>query len=345
LGTRQIIGLANYKGCDILSSMIEPSRRQFIRNAGLAAGGAAVFRYLRRVHASNDVDVILQAANAQTDPVAAMRAQMGAAPIVTTKLADRLQMLSGPGGNVVVLHGPDGKLVVDSFLQPAWTKLKATLDGFDGAAIKTLVNTHWHLDHTDNNGHFRDSGAGILAHVNTRTRLTQPHDLMGMHFDPLPAGSLPTDTFTDKRSLTMNGELVSLVHVPPAHTDTDIFIHYTKANVLHMGDVFFNGTYPFIDTSTGGNVNGMIAGADRALAMTNARTRIVPGHGPLSDHAGLLTYRRVIATIRDRVQTLKRSKKTLEQVQAAKPSAQFDAAWGKGTMSPNDFIALVFNTL
>src|SRR4029453_933844 len=130
LGTRQIIGLANYKGCDILSSMIEPSRRQFIRNAGLAAGGAAVFRYLRRVHASNDVHVILQAATAQTDPVAAMRAQMGAAPIVTTKLADRLQMLSGPGGNVVVLHGPDGKLVVDSFLHQTGQKRKRRSHGF-----------------------------------------------------------------------------------------------------------------------------------------------------------------------------------------------------------------------
>src|SRR4029453_15988125 len=128
--------------------------------------------------------------------------------------------------------------------------------------------------------------------------------------------ALPTDTFTDKRSISMNGELVTLAHVPPAHTDTDIFVHYTKANVLHMGDVFFNGMYPFIDVSTGGNINGMIAGADRALAMTNARTRIVPGHGPLSDHAGLLKYRKVIATIRDRVRTQKRAKKTLAQVQA-----------------------------
>jgi glyoxylase-like metal-dependent hydrolase (beta-lactamase superfamily II) len=112
-----------------------------------------------------------------------------------------------------------------------------------------------------------------------------------------------------------------------------------------MGDVFFNGTYPFIDASTGGNINGMIAGADRALAMTNARTRIVPGHGPLSDHAGLLKYRRVIATIRDRVREMKRAKKTLTQAQSAKPSAQFDAEWGKGMVAPSDFVALVYNTL
>jgi glyoxylase-like metal-dependent hydrolase (beta-lactamase superfamily II) len=325
--------------------MTASSRREFIRHAGVIAGGAAVLRRIPVLHASTDLDDRVQAAGTRTDSVAAMRAQMGAAPITTTKLGDRLLMLSGPGGNVVALHGPDGKLVVDSFVQPAWPKLKSTLDALDGGAIKTLVDTHWHFDHTDNNGHFRETGAGILAHVNTKARLTQPHDLLGMHFEPSPTESLPTDTFTDKRSLNMNGELVTLVHVPPAHTDTDIFIHYTKANVLHMGDVFFNGTYPFIDVSTGGNINGMIAGADRALAMTNARTKIVPGHGPLSDHAGLLTYRRVIATIRDRVQTLKRSKKTLAQVQAARPSAQFDAAWGKGMMKPDDFIALVYNSV
>ena len=286
----------------------------------------------------------MQAPTAQSDALATLRAQMGSVPITILRLSDRLVLLSGPGGNVVVLHGSDGKLVVDSFLQPAWPQLKSILDGL-GGTVRTLIDTHWHFDHVDNNAHFREAGATVLAHVNTKTRLTQPHNLMGMSFEPAAAGALPTDTFTDKRSLTMNGELVTVTHVPPAHTDTDVFVHYTRANVLHMGDVFFNGAYPFIDTSTGGNINGMIAGADRALAMTSARTKIVPGHGPLSDHAGLLRYRRVIATIRDRVRAMKRDKKTLAQVQAARPSAQFDAEWGKGMMAPNDFIALVYTTL
>jgi cyclase len=323
--------------------MIEPSRRDFLRSAALIAGGGAVIRRrspLLSAHAET-----AQAGAATTDAVSALRAQMGAVPIKANRLSDRLVMLSGPGGNVVVLHGSDGKLVVDSFMQPAWPQLKSTLDALGSGAIRTLIDTHWHFDHVDNNGHFRDTGATVLAHVNTRTRLTQSHDLAGMHFAPVAAGGLPTDTFSDRRSLTINGELVAVTHVAPAHTDTDVFIHYTRANVLHMGDVFFNGMYPFIDLSTGGNINGMIAGADRALAMTNARTRIVPGHGPLSDHAGLLKYRRVIATIRDRVREMKRSKKTLAQVQAARPSAEFDAEWGKGTMSPADFIALVYNTL
>ena len=326
--------------------MNDSSRRQFLYCAGLFAGGATVLRYVPRGVIATPIDAKMrQAAATQADPLAAMRAQMGGMPIETTKLADRLVMLSGPGGNVVVLHGPDGKLVVDSFLQPAWPRLKSTLDGLDGGPVKTLIDTHWHFDHSDNNGNFHATGAAVLAHTNTKKRLMQPHDVGGMHFDPAPADALPTDTFTDKRSLTVNGELVALSYVPPAHTDTDIFVHYTKANVLHMGDVFFNGMYPFIDASTGGNINGMIAGADRALAMTNARTKVVPGHGPLSDHAGLLRYRKVIGTIRDRVRTQKRAKKTLAQVQASKPSAEFDATWGKGMMAPNDFVALVYNTL
>src|SRR6185312_734914 len=168
LGARQIIGLANYKCWDILSRMTASSRREFIRHAGVIAGGAAVLRRIPGLHASTDLDDRVQAAGTRTDSVAAMRAQMGAAPITTTKLGDRLLMLSGPGGNVVALHGPDGKLVVDSFVQPAWPKLKSTLDALDGGAIKTLVDTHWHFDHTDNNGHFRETGAGILADVNTK---------------------------------------------------------------------------------------------------------------------------------------------------------------------------------
>ncbi len=321
--------------------MIEPSRREFLRSAAMIAGGAAVSRHLPSAPAAEAG----QGGAAATDAVVALRAQLGSVPIAASRLTDRLVMLSGPGGNVVVLHGSDGKLVVDSFMQPAWTQLKSTIDGLGGGAVRSLIDTHWHFDHVDNNAHFRETGASVLAHVNTRTRLTQAHDLLGMHFEPAPPSGLPSDTFSDKRSVAMNGELIAVIHVPPAHTDTDVFVHYTRANVLHMGDVFSNGMYPFIDASTGGNINGLIAGADRALAMTNARTRIVPGHGPLSDHAGLLKYRRVIATIRDRVREMKRNKKTLAQVQAAKPSAQFDGEWGKGIMAPTDFVALIYNTL
>jgi cyclase len=325
--------------------MHDSSRRDFLHRAGCLAGHAVVVRYAMPGLFATPAHTGMPQAAADTDRLAAIRAQMGAAPIQTARLAASLVMLSGPGGNVVVLHGPDGKVVVDSFVQPAWPRLKEALDSLDRGPLTTLIDTHWHFDHTDNNQNFHAAGASILAHVNTRKRLMETHDLLGMHFKPSPAAALPTDTFADKRTLTINGEVVNLWHVAPAHTDTDILVHYTKANVVHMGDVFFNGTYPFIDASTGGGINGMIAGTDRALAISNARTKIVPGHGPLSDHAGLLKYRRVIGTFRDRVRGQKRAGRTLAQIQAAKPGAEFDAEWGKGMTPPDDFVALVYNTL
>ena len=318
------------------------SRRAFLRATG-AFGGAALLTHCTPGLVQAALARGLQAA---PDPaVEKLRAQMGAAPIETTPLAEGLVMLSGPGGNVVVLPGKEGKVVVDGFVQPAWPRLKSTLDGIDGSPIRTLIDTHWHFDHADNNANFSGAGARVLAHANTRKRLGEAHDLLGMHFEPAPAAALPTDTFVDRRALTANGEQILLAYVPPAHTDTDILVHFTQANVLHMGDVFFNGSYPFIDASTRGNINGMISGADRALQMVNDLTKIVPGHGPLGDRGALQKYRTMLATIRDRVRARKTKGATLEEVQAAKPTAEFDAAWGKGMMGSEDFVGLVYSTL
>ena len=281
---------------------------------------------------------------AQAMTADARRAQLGAAPIETTKLAERLVMLSGPGGNVVVSHG-DFKVVVDGFVLPAWPRLKATLDGLDGSPIKSLIDTHWHFDHADNNANFRKAGAGVIAHENTAKRLMQPHDLLGMHFDPAPTAALPTQTFGAGLTLNANGEQIQIRHVAPAHTDTDVLVFFPKANVLHMGDVFFNGMYPFIDASTGGQISGMIAGVDAGLKIANAQTKIVPGHGPLARRPSLEAFGRMLTGVRDGVQKLKAAGKTLAEVQAAKPSAAFDAAWGKGMMPPDDFVALVYDTL
>ena len=319
------------------------TRREFLRGTGLLGGAALIASYTPGV-----VEAVVahgRQAPAPDPLVEKMRAQMGAAPIETTKLAEGVVMLSGPGGNVVVLTGREGKIVVDSFVQPAWPRLKSTLDGLDGSPIKTLIDTHWHFDHADNNANFRAAGAGILAHENTRKRLTETHDVLGMHFEPAPPAALPTETFADRRTVSANGEQIILAHVPPAHTDTDIMVHFTKANVLHMGDLFFNGTYPFIDATTRGNINGMIGGAARALQMVDDRTKIVPGHGPVGDRATLQKYRTMMLTVRDRVRAQKTKGAALEQVQASKPTAEFDTDWGKGMISGDVFVALVYNTL
>ena len=255
-------------------------------------------------------------------------------------------MLSGPGGNVVVLHGPDGKIVVDSFVQPAWPKLKAAIDALDGPSVKTLIDTHWHLDHTDNNANFRAAGAAVRRareheEADGRAPRAARHALQSV------AGGGASDRRPSPRSTRCapTAKRSALTYVPPAHTDTDIFVHYAKGNVLHMGDTFFNGMYPFIDAGTGGKINGMIGAAERALKMTNATTKIVPGHGPLADRAVLEAYRTMLTTVRDRVRTQKGAGRTLAEVQAAKPSAEFDAVWGKGMMPPDNFVALVYDTL
>ena len=282
---------------------------------------------------------------APADPIAAMRAQTAMAPIERVQLANNLVMLSGPGGNVVILYGADGKVVVDTFVQGVFGKLREHTARSSRGPITTVIDTHWHFDHTDNNADFRAAGAQVVAHENTTKRMSQTNNLLGMTFPPSPANALPTQTFKDTHTVTANGETVELAYIPPAHTDTDISVHFRKANVLHLGDVFFNGIYPFIDASTGGRINGMIDAADRVLKMVNAQTRIVPGHGPLADRTALMKSRDMLATVRDRVQKLKTAGRSLEQVVAAKPTADLDAVWGKGFMMPNDFVGIVYNTL
>ena len=275
----------------------------------------------------------------------AIRAQMAATPIEVVKLTGNLSMLSGPGGNVLVLNGPDGKVIVDGFVLPAWAALTKVLDAISNARIATVINTHWHFDHTDNNANFRQAGATIFAHENTWRRLQETHELLGMRFNPVPMIALPTSMFRQSQDLQANGEAIEMVSFPPAHTNSDIHVRYTKANVLHLGDTFFNGMYPVIDANTTGNIDGMIEAADRSLKVSDARTRIVPGHGPLADRAALTKFREMMADTRDRIQKLKASGMKLEEVVAARLTASYDAVWGKGVLTPDQYVGMVYNTL
>ena len=314
------------------------SRRRILKGSFALAGTALIPAWAARPLAAAPWQ-------AAADPLAQMRAQIGATPIETIKLSESLVMLSGPGGNVVVLNGADGKIVVDTFVQPAWDRLKQALDGLGSGRITSLIDTHWHFDHTDNNAAFRKTGAAIIAHENTKKRLTEPHELLGMKFPPAPADALPTQTFASRHSLSANGEQMALAHRAPSHTDTDITIRFQKANVIHMGDLFFNGMYPFFDSSTGGNINGMISVSTLVLREVDAATKIVPGHGPLGDQAALTRSRDMMVTVRDRVQKLKKAGRTLEEVVAATPTKDLDATWAKGFLQPNQFVTIVYNTL
>jgi glyoxylase-like metal-dependent hydrolase (beta-lactamase superfamily II) len=276
--------------------------------------------------------------------VAARRAAIAKAPIVTTRLTDTLAMLSGPGGNVLVLSGSDGKIVVDTFVQPAWPDLKRLLQEMHPAPVQTVIDTHWHFDHADNNDGFRKDGAIILAHANTPKRMSETHVVLGMEMTPVAKECLPTQTFTASHSLTISGERIEATYIPPAHTDTDISVHFTRANVLHLGDVYFNGGYPFVDTSTGGNIDGQIEGASQALKIVDSSTRIVPGHGPLGDRSTLLKYHEMLVIVRDRVKKLKAGGRTLDEVTAAHPTADLDAAW-PAFFKPEFFVSTVYATV
>jgi len=318
------------------------TRRELLKRGGLLSASALV------VAATPEWALALSNAGglqAQGDQLAQMRAGMGATPITSQPLGPNLTMLAGPGGNVVVLNGADGKVVVDTFVQPAWNNLKAALDKIGPQRITTLIDTHWHFDHADNNESFRKAGAAIVAHENTKKRLSESHDLLGAKFPPAPAAALPTQTFANMHKIDANGEQIVLGYVPPAHTDTDIYIKFQKANVLQLGDVFFNGMYPFIDVSTGGTIGGMINGASMAMKQADNSTKIVPGHGPLGDLASLTKYHEVLVTVRDRIAKLKKSGQTLQQVVAAQPTKDLDATWGTGFMNPPDFLAIVYNTI
>jgi cyclase len=281
---------------------------------------------------------------------AACRADMAAKPIEEVKLTNLITLFSGPGGNVVVRHGEFDKVVVDTFVQGAFPGLKQRLDAIGNAPILYVINTNWLFDHTDNNESFRKAGAEIVAHENTKRRLSEPHDLLGMHFNPAPEAALPTQTFTQFRDIKVevppgSEEYIDLGYLPRAHNDTDIYAHFVMGDVLHLGDTFLNGMYPFIDVDMGGSIEGMIAAAEGALKGVNPKTKIVPGHGPVADRAALMRYRDMLVTVRDRVQKLKMAGRSEGEAVAAKPTADLDATWGQGFVQSDEFVSMVYKTL
>jgi glyoxylase-like metal-dependent hydrolase (beta-lactamase superfamily II) len=325
----------------------QTSRREMVRDSVTLAGSAFLAHVFPATLLRASAAGYAQQAPSAADVLASVRAQKGTVPIEAQKLADNLTLLSGPGGNVVVLNGPDGKFIVDTFLLPAWPKLKEALDGIGNAPLKFVIDTHWHFDHTDNNASLHAAGATVLAHENTKKRMSEPHDIpvFGLHFDPSPAEALPQQTFAVSHKLEANGETLALEHLAPAHTDTDIYVHFQKANVIHMGDTFFNGMYPYIDSSTGGKISGMIAAADKILPLAGNYTKIVPGHGPLGTKADLANFRGMLITARDRVQKLKSAGKSVQEAVAEKPLADLDAVWGKGMLNSDLFVQVVYLAL
>ena len=334
----------------------QPSRREMLQGSATLAASAFLAHLFSAPSLRASAVGYAQQQPSPAELLADMRAKFNAVPMETQKLADNITMFDGPGGAVTVLNGPDGKFVVDTFVAPAWPRLQEALDGLGNAPVQRVINTHWRFDHTDNNAHLHAGGATVLAHENTKKRMSESHDLpvlyrasdgtlSGLHFDPSPAESLPQQTFAVSYELQANGEILALQHVAPAHTDSDIYVHFQNANVISMGDLFFNGMYPYIDPGTGGTIAGMIAVADKILSLADDRTKIVAGHGPLGNKADLLKSRDMLLTSRDRVEMLKSTGKSALEAVADKPFADLDATWGQGIVNSDQWIQIVYLTL
>jgi glyoxylase-like metal-dependent hydrolase (beta-lactamase superfamily II) len=262
-------------------------------------------------------------------------------------VAPGLHMMVGRGGNLAVSSGDDGVFLVDDQYAPLTGKIRSAIATLSDAQLRFVLNTHWHGDHTGGNENLGRAGALIFAHDNVRKRLSAEQFIEGLGrlVPRSPEAALPVVTFTDAVTFHLNGDEVHAFSVPPAHTDGDSLVHFRRANVIHMGDIYFSRGFPFIDLSSGGSVEGFVAAVDRVLAMADANTKLIPGHGPLSNRAELETYRGMLVAIRDRIRGALADGQTLDQVLAARPTREFDEAWGGGFIGPEKFVRTVYRSL
>ena len=281
-------------------------------------------------------------------PRAAAHAQeMQDVEIETLHVAEGVYMLVGPGGNIGLSIGDDGAFLVDDKYAPLTDKILAAVAAVTDQDIRFVVNTHFHGDHTGGNENMGETGAIIVAHENVRLRLSteQFNRTFDRRTPPSPPGALPVVTFTDAVTFHWNGDEIHVFHVDSAHTDGDAIIDFRRANVIHAGDLYFNGIYPFIDVDAGGSIDGTIAAVEQVLAVARPDTKIIPGHGPLANVEELRTYGQMLATVRARVKRLIAEGKTKDEVIATEPTQQFDEKWGGGFLNPDRWVGILYESL
>lgn len=267
--------------------------------------------------------------------------------ITITPVAGSVHMLTGQGGNIGLSVGEDGVFMVDDQFAPLTAKIKAAIAEKTDQPIRFVINTHWHFDHTGGNENLGEEGAVIVAHHNVRERMSteQVMKFFDRTVPASPKAALPVITFGKGVVFHLNGDTIKVKHVPPAHTDGDSIVWFKQANVLHTGDLFFNGLYPFIDVGSGGSVDGIINAVNKLVAKLDDNSKVIPGHGQLTDRAGLKAYGEMLTDIRNRVRTLIKAGSTADQVVAAKPTQAHDAKWGKGFINPDQFAKMVYDSL
>jgi len=267
--------------------------------------------------------------------------------IETIVVSDGIYMLMGKGGNIGLSTGDSGVLLIDDQYAPATKQILAAIAEKTSDPVRFVVNTHWHGDHTGGNESLGKAGAVIVAHENVRESMSKDQFIkaFNMHVPASPEVALPVITFMDGITFHWNKDTIRVRHVAPAHTNGDSIIHFLQANVIHAGDTFFNKMYPFIDVGNGGSIDGMISATNQLLDMSDTHTKIIPGHGPLGNKRDLRAYRDMLVAMRDSIFELKRSGKSREAVIAAKPTASYDANWGKGFMKPEVWVGIVYDSL
>jgi glyoxylase-like metal-dependent hydrolase (beta-lactamase superfamily II) len=312
--------------------MIDAMNRRNFLQLGLTAGAAAM---------------LPRAVSAQAAKAAQPNASAATTPIKITKLYDNLYLLQGEGGNMALQTGAEGDILIDASYAPAVPRILKAIAAESKDAPFMLINTHWHGDHTGGNEGLHAAGFTIVAHQNTRRRLSTPQTMKMFHRDvpPSPAGALPAVTFNDAMQIFHNSDDLDLLHFAPAHTDTDISIWFQNNDVLHVGDIWFNGVYPFIDEGSGGSIGGMIGASDLILTMASKNTKIIPGHGPLGTKAEFQKYHDFLAAVRDKVAALKAGGASEQEAVAKKPTAEFDGGLAKGFMNADQFTGIVYRTL
>lgn len=311
------------------------SRRGFCLCCVVATGAAATGGWL------TPSEAFAQARNL----VDVFRDEAAKARITVHKARENVSVLEGSGGNIGLITGSDGKVFIDAGITGTRPRIIEAANRLSKEPVTTLINTHWHFDHTDGNEWLSQEGASIIAQSNTQKHLlaTQRVEDWDFTFNPAALAAIPTDVFDTEKQLKRNGKTISLKHYGPAHTDSDISVVIGESNILQCGDTFWNGLYPFIDYSTGGNINGMIAAAEANVATADNDTIVISGHGkPLGNKAELIAYRDMLVAIRDNVARLKKGSGSVDEVIAARPTAAFDEKWGKAVISPAFFTRLVF---
>ena len=280
-------------------------------------------------------------------PAFAQQQDFSAVQIQTLEMADGLYMLTGEGGNIALSTGPDGSVLVDTQYAPLNAKILAAVRAAGGGDVTYVINTHWHGDHTGGNEPLGQAGAVIIAHDNVLVRMSAEQFMAAFNqrVPPSPAVARPVVTFPTRTTFHLNGNVVNVVHVENAHTDGDSIVHFANANVIHTGDTYMKDTYPFIDVSSMGSIDGFIAGAAAVLARSDANTKIIPGHGALANKADMQRFHDMLVKVRSNIQILITQGRTEDEVVAAKPTAEFDAAWGTGFMNPENFTRFAYQSL